>query len=103
MAQTLRGLEPPGLERSGMPATDSIRWGEGARGLERVEVRLATRAFAPHRHDTYAIGMTTAGVQAFRYRGARRICLAGELHVLHPDEVHDGGPATGDGFAYRIL
>ncbi len=101
MRETLRGLQGTGLERSGVG--DGIRWGEGAPGLERVEVRLASCAFAPHRHDTYAIGMTTAGVQAFAYRGARRICLPGELHVLHPDEVHDGGPATEAGFAYRIL
>lgn len=60
-------------------------------------------AFDPHRHDTYAIGITTAGVQTFRYRGSRRVCLPGELHVLHPDEEHDGAAGTTDGFGYRIL
>jgi len=60
-------------------------------------------AFEPHRHDTYAIGLTTAGVQIFRYRGSRRICLPGQLHVLHPDETHDGAAGTDDGFGYRIL
>ena len=64
---------------------------------------LATYAYELHRHDTYGIGITTAGVQLFRYRGARRVCLRGQLHVLHPDERHDGGPGTDDGFAYRIL
>ncbi len=64
---------------------------------------LSTCAFEPHRHDTYAIGVTTAGVQTFRYRGARRVCLPGELHVLHPDETHDGAAGTDDGFGYRIL
>jgi AraC-like DNA-binding protein len=66
-------------------------------------VRLSTFAFEPHRHDTFALGITTSGVQTFRYRGARRICLPGELHVLHPDEVHDGAPATPRGFSYRIV
>jgi len=60
-------------------------------------------AFEPHRHDTYAIGLTTAGMQIFRYRGSRRICLPGQLHVLHPDETHDGAAGTDDGFGYRIL
>src|SRR4029077_9298634 len=60
-------------------------------------------AFEPHRHDTYAIGVTTGGVQTFRYRGSRRICLPGQLHVLHPDETHDGAAATDEGFGYRIL
>ena len=66
-------------------------------------MQLRRSAYAPHRHDTYAVGITTAGVQRFRYRGERRICLPGQLHVLHPDELHDGGAATPDGFAYRIL
>ena len=64
---------------------------------------LSTCAFEPHRHDTYAIGITTAGVQTFFYRGTRRICLPGQLHVLHPDETHDGAAGTDDGFGYRIL
>ena len=66
-------------------------------------MHLSSLAFDPHRHDTYAIGITTAGVQTFRYRGSRRICLPGEVHVLHPDEEHDGAGGTADGFGYRIL
>jgi AraC-like DNA-binding protein len=103
MHGTLRGLDPDRLERSCGRATDSIRLGTGAPGLERAEVRFTTCRFAPHRHDTYAIGITTAGVQEFRYRGRRHICLPGQLHFLYPDETHDGGPATDAGFAYRIL
>lgn len=71
--------------------------------MERVEAFFGGRAFEPHRHDTYAIGMTTRGVQLFHYRGAQRRCLPGQLHVVHPDETHDGGPATAEGFGYRIL
>jgi AraC-like DNA-binding protein len=89
--------------QEGGPGGDSIRFGQGAHGFERAEVHLSSLAFGPHRHDTYAIGITTAGVQTFRYRGSRRICLPGELHVLHPDEEHDGAPGTTDGFGYRIL
>ena len=66
-------------------------------------MHLSACAFEPHRHDTYAIGVTTAGVQTFRYRGAGRVCLPGQLHVLHPDELHDGAAGTDDGFGYRIL
>ena len=87
--------------RSSRP--DSIRFGPSAYGIERAEIYLTTCAFAPHRHDTYAIGMTAAGVQTFQYRGARRVCLPGQLHVLHPDEAHDGSAGTDRGFRYRIL
>lgn len=60
-------------------------------------------AFAPHRHDSYAIGFTLEGVQSFRYRGARKHSLPGQLFVLHPDEIHDGSAGTSAGFRYRIL
>ena len=59
-------------------------------------------AFAPHRHDTYAIGLTLAGVQAFTYRGEIRRCMPGEAFVLHPDEKHDGRPGDERGFGYRV-
>jgi AraC-like DNA-binding protein len=103
MHPTLRGLDRSRLEQLCDGRADSIRFGAGAPGLERAEVRLASRGFSLHRHDTYAIGITTAGVQTFRYRGRRHVCLPGQLHVLHPDELHDGGPGTDAGFAYRIL
>jgi AraC-like DNA-binding protein len=80
-----------------------IRIGRGAAGIERLEARLAGQAFAPHRHDTYAVGVTLAGVQRFSYRGERRTCLPGQCHVLHPDELHDGSAGTAAGFAYRIV
>ena len=74
-----------------------------ADGIERAAAFFRGRAFAPHRHDTYAIGVTVRGVQKFWYRGETRTCLPGQLHVLHPDETHDGGPGTDAGFGYRIL
>ncbi len=66
-------------------------------------MHLTSCSFAPHRHDTYAIGVTTGGVQQFRYRGDLHACLPGQLHVLHPDELHDGAAGSDEGFGYRIL
>jgi AraC-like DNA-binding protein len=103
MPGTLDGVELASLERLCGRRAGSIRFGPSARGVERAEVFLSGCAFQPHRHDTYAIGITTAGVQTFRYRGARRVCLRGQLHILHPDEEHDGAPATDGGFGYRIV
>src|SRR6185503_10738015 len=91
-----RGAE--GADRAG----GRIAFGEGGGGIERMAARFTGQAFSPHRHDTYAIGVTLSGIQTFRYRGAQRICLPGECHVLHPDETHDGGSATGEEFSYRI-
>lgn len=81
---------------------DSIRFGPSAPGIERAEVHLLSR-FEPHRHDVYTIGLTTDGVQTFGYRGSLRVCLPGQMQVLHPDETHDGAAGTADGFGYRVL
>jgi AraC-like DNA-binding protein len=103
MRETLRGVDPDRLERSCRRRRDSIRFGTRAPGLDRAVVYLSACAFEPHRHDTYTIGITTAGVQTFRYRGARRVSLPGQLVILHPDETHDGAAGTDEGFGYRAL
>lgn len=60
-------------------------------------------AYDPHRHDTYAFGLTLSGVQSFDYRGARCDSLGGQAIVLHPDEVHNGRSGIESGFRYRML
>ncbi|HEV8026471.1 MAG TPA: AraC family transcriptional regulator [Stellaceae bacterium] len=95
--QRLEGLCDPRALRA------RIRIAPGCDGIERVEARFSGPAFSPHRHDTYAIGVTLAGVQSFRYRGEQRHCRPGQCHILHPDEVHDGAAGTAEGFAYRIV
>lgn len=67
-----------------------------------MRARFRGFSFAPHRHDTYAVGITTFGVQAFDYRGASRKSGRGQAFVLHPDERHDGRAGTDDGFGYSI-
>jgi AraC-like DNA-binding protein len=103
MHETLRGVDADRLERSCRRKRDSIRFGQGSPGVERAEVYLTACAFEPHRHDTYTIGITLAGVQTFRYRGTRRVSLPGQLVILLPDEIHDGASGTEDGFGYRAL
>ena len=83
---------------------DSENWVRRAPGaIDRIEARFAGAAFAPHRHDTYAIGITLGGVQTFDYRGSTRHSLPGHMVVLHPDEVHDGRAGTDACFHYRTL
>ena len=82
---------------------DRIRNGTGAEGIERMEASFHGRPFAPHRHDTYAIGVTRSGVQSFNFRGQRWHCLPGQCHILHPDETHDGSAGTDEGFSYRMV
>jgi AraC-like DNA-binding protein len=82
---------------------DRLIPGRGSEGIERLEVQLKAQTFSLHRHDSYAIGLTLAGVPTFRYRGVQRNSLPGQCHILHPDEAHDGAPGTEDGFRYRML
>lgn len=84
------------------PAVRILPWGS-APGIERFQAQVAGPGFAPHRHDCYAIGVTLAGVQRFRYRGASWAGLPGQVHVLHPDEEHDGWPGTTEGWGYRMV
>jgi AraC-like DNA-binding protein len=92
------------LERSCGPAAgDWFRLAPARPGFERVEAGFTGHAFDPHRHDSYAIGFTLRGVQAFRYRGTAAHSLPGQVFVLHPDELHDGHAGTGAGFGYRLL
>lgn len=74
-----------------------------APGFERLEAYFSGHGFDPHRHDTFAMGVTVCGVQSFRYRGEMRRSLPGQVFVLHPDEVHDGRAGTREGFGYRTL
>ena len=84
-------------------SADWLRCAEPVDGLERIEARLSGQAYAPHRHDTYAIGRTISGVQSFHYRRERRDSLPGSTMVLHPDEVHDGQAGTDEAFHYRMI
>ena len=43
---------------------------EAAGGIELLSAWFAGKAHRTHRHDTYAIGVTDAGMQVFDYRGA---------------------------------
>lgn len=70
---------------------------------ERIEACFSGLAYAPHRHDTYTLALTTQGVQSFNYRGTLRHSLPGEVVILHPDELHDGQAGTDSPFAYRAI
>lgn len=69
--------------------------------IDRIEACFSGAAFAPHRHDTYAVGVTLKGVQSFDYRGAARGSRPGQLVILHPDEQHDGRAGDERAFRYR--
>jgi AraC-like DNA-binding protein len=93
-----------GLERS--CARTPAGWIAGAGpvgGVERFRAWFSGQPYARHRHDTYAVGVTEAGIQVFDYRGATRAGRPGQVFVLHPDETHDGRAGTSEGFGYHSV
>lgn len=86
-----------------MPHPDFLVVDEPAAGIQRLRARFGGHAYDPHRHETYAIGLTEFGIQAFRYRGAEQASTPGRTIVLHPDEVHDGHAVAPAGFVYRMI
>ncbi|MBX5170045.1 MULTISPECIES: AraC family transcriptional regulator [unclassified Rhizobium] len=104
MSQDLHPQAFEGLERlCAGPSGNAILAAPAFPGIERIGAQFSGNAFEPHRHDTYALGVTLKGVQTFRYRGEQRFSLPGQVIVLHPDEEHDGGAGTEDGLQYRML
>ena len=100
----LRGGAHPGLERScGPRRADWLRSRQLSDGVHALAAWFSGHGYDAHRHDTYAIGLTDVGVQAFDYRGAARVSTPGQVVVLHPDETHDGRAGTPEGFGYRIV
>src|ERR671939_372695 len=88
------------LERS---CGDWVRSRGPIGGVELLQAWFGGRGFAPHCHDTYAVGVTDVGVQSFDYRGNTERSLRGQVTVLHPDEKHDGRAGTDGGFGYHIV
>jgi AraC-like DNA-binding protein len=71
-------------------------------GMECLNARFHHHSYAPHTHDTYVIGVITAGTELYRCRGVERVARAGQVVVLNPDVLHDGRPAD-SGYAYRMF
>jgi hypothetical protein len=86
-----------------MSSADFLVVDEPIAGMQRLRARFSGHAYDPHRHETYAVGLTEAGIQAFRYRGVEQASTPRRTIVLHPDELHDGHAVAPEGFVYRML
>lgn len=92
------------LERScNAPPRDWQNSRDTGSGVQLLMAWFSGHGFDKHRHDTYVIGLTETGVQAFDYRGAAEVCIPGEVFVLHPDVTHDGRAGDAAGFGYRTI
>ena len=87
------------------PIGVSVRaWKPAVAGIREVfHARFIDHAYPPHTHDDWTLFIVDDG--AIRYdldrqaRGAERSMVT----ILPPHVVHDGRPATSDGFRKRVL
>ncbi|SIQ26660.1 AraC family transcriptional regulator [Bosea sp. TND4EK4] len=70
-------------------------------GLEFLAATFRTHAYAPHAHDTYAIGTIEMGCEIWHARGQTLHAGPGDIVMNHPLDVHDGAPSEG-GYRYRM-
>lgn len=94
----------PSLNRTAAGGGDFARLWREARfdGMECLNARFQRHSYAPHTHETYVVGVITAGTELYRCRGTERVARAGQVVVLDPEILHDGRPAA-DGYAYRMF
>lgn len=79
-------------------------WKPPVPGIREVfHARFAAHAYPPHTHDTWTLFLVDDG--AIRYDLGRRARGAepSMVSILPPHVVHDGRPATIDGFRKRVL
>lgn len=70
-------------------------------GLEFLAATFRTHAYAPHAHETYAIGTIEQGCEIWHARGQKLHAGPGDIVLNHPLDVHDGAPSEG-GYRYRM-
>ncbi|CAH2408779.1 AraC family transcriptional regulator [Mesorhizobium escarrei] len=93
------------MKQSRSGNNQSRTWSDEA--LEATEFLFADYrdfAFPPHVHETFGIGVIEAGGQQFRPgRAPSLIMPADTLCVFNPGLVHEGRPATEQGWRYRMF
>jgi AraC-like DNA-binding protein len=71
--------------------------------LELLRARYTRQRFAPHAHAEYVFGIVESGAARTFFRGGEDVHSAGCVVTFAPGEVHTGGPATEEGWSYRML
>ncbi|MDQ0454161.1 helix-turn-helix transcriptional regulator [Rhizobium paknamense] len=67
-------------------------------GLECMSAHFVTHRFSPHAHESFGIGAMEEGRKVATIRGVTEHSGPGDLYLINPEAMHDGGP---DGGAYR--
>jgi AraC-like DNA-binding protein len=72
-------------------------------GLECLDAAFHTHSYAPHRHETFAIGVVSRGIEAFNVNGVQHYAGPGNFCLINPEDLHDGKPHLAEGFHYHMI
>ena len=72
-------------------------------GVACLDAHYLNHAFAPHTHDTFAIGVFEAGAASVRCEATPVTVSTDDVLVINPGAVHSAGPATAEGWRYRAF
>ncbi|WP_417830397.1 AraC family ligand binding domain-containing protein [Thalassospira sp.] len=90
----------PGAARR--PREIARHW-RAADGVDLFEADYKNFSFPKHSHDYYAFGTILNGAEKFMTRGTNYVAARGQILIMNPMQVHDGGPASDEGYQYQIM
>lgn len=70
-------------------------------GLECIRATYISHAFPRHTHESFAVGVIEAGIQATDYRGATYYATEGDICLVNPGEAHTGYAPDETGWTYQ--
>ncbi|MGG7517042.1 AraC family transcriptional regulator [Allorhizobium undicola] len=86
------------------PGNETVRFWRDIRlgGIECMSASFVTHRFSPHSHESFGIGAMEAGRKVATIRGVKEYSRPGDLYLINPEAIHDGGPYDGC-FRYRMI
>ena len=90
-----RGPAGPVAVRAWKPPVPGVR--------EVLEARFAEHAYPPHTHDVWTLFLVDEGAVRYDLDRTERTAERAMVSLLPPHVVHDGRPATSDGYRKRAI
>jgi AraC-like DNA-binding protein len=84
-------------------ATDMVRLELSCGSFDALRAVHFSRAFPPHFHETFAIGVVEAGLTRIHSRHGHWIAGPGAILAFAPGEIHSAEPATDAGYTFRMV
>lgn len=82
----------------------AIYWTDSSiSGLNFLSTQYSNHEFAPHTHESFAIGVVDSGALSFKYKSPSDIVPAGNIMIIHPGEVHTGKCIAESGCSYQMI